>query len=80
MSSQTIQVEFQEFVQFATRRIERGEAGETVEDLVQQWRVGVDYAQTVADIRQGITDEACGRAVSVSEAFANVRRQVGIPE
>ena len=80
MSTQSIQYEFLEFVQFATRRIASGQAGETVEDLVQQWRGDADYAQAVADVRQGMADDADGCAVSVSEAFANIRRQVGIAE
>ena len=80
MSSQTIQYELQEFVQFATRRIASGQAARTVEELVQQWRGDSDYLQAIADVRQGIADEAAGRAVSVSEAFASIRGQVGIAE
>ena len=80
MPSESVKQEFQEFVQFATRSIERGDAGETVEDLVQQWRSDAEYAQAVADVRQGLADDAEGQAESVAQVFAEVRRQLGIAE
>ncbi len=80
MSSQTIQFELQQFVQFATRRIASGQTARTVEDLVQQWRGDAESLQAIADVRQGMADDADGRAVSVTEAFANIRRQARIAE
>jgi hypothetical protein len=35
-----------------------------------------EYEATVADIREGLKDYAIGRAESLSDAFADIRRQL----
>ena len=62
MPNHSIKTDLQDFVQFATHRIERGDSSESVEALVQQWRTDVEFSQTVADIRQGLADKAAGLA------------------
>ena len=39
-----------------------------------------EYAEAVADVRQGIADEAACKAQPLSDAFAEVRRQLGIAD
>ena len=78
MQAQTIDVEFQSFVQFATSRIESGVEAESVESLVQQWRDNREYDQTVADIRQALDDDAHGRSQAAAATFSDIRRQLGI--
>ena len=80
MSTQSIKNELQDFVQFASHRVERGEACESVEALVQQWRSDAEYSEAVADVRQGLADDAQGKAMPLSDAFADVRRQLGITD
>ncbi len=80
MPNRLIDVELQSFGQFATSRIECGDAGESVEDLVQQWRSDSEQAEVVGDVRQGLPDDAEGRAESVADAFADIRRHLGIAE
>jgi hypothetical protein len=80
MPSHSIKTDLQDFVQFAMRRIGCGDCGASVEDLVQQWRSDSEFAATVSDVRQGLMDDAGGRAESATDAFAEVRRQLGIAE
>ncbi len=78
MQTQSIQTELRDFVQFASTRVQTGDDGLSLEDLVRQWRQSTEYAQAVADVRQGITDAAQGKAKPISEAFADVRQKLGI--
>lgn len=80
MPSHSIEHELQEFVQFATRRIERGAVDESVETLLQQWRTDVEFSQTLADVRQGIKDKASGLSEPSDQVFADIRQQLGLPE
>jgi hypothetical protein len=78
MQTQSIQTELRDFVQFASTRVQTGDDGLSLEDLVRQWRQSTEYAQAVTDVRQGITDAAHGKAKPISEAFADVRQKMGI--
>lgn len=78
MQTQSIQSELRDFVQFASSRVQTGDDGLSVEDLVRQWRKTTEYAQAVEDVRQGLTDAAQGKAKPISEAFADVRQKLGI--
>ncbi len=80
MSSQSLRQELREFLQFAALRIERGAGVETVEDLLQEWRTESEFAQTVADVRQGLTDKVAGLSEPADEVFADIRRQLGLSE
>jgi len=78
MPSHSIQSELQNFVQFATRQIERGDTAESVEALVQQWRDDAESLATVGDVRQGLLDDASGLAEPAANVFAELRHQLGI--
>lgn len=73
-----IQTELRNFVQFATQRVETGELCSSLEELVQQWRRDTEYVETVADVRQGIADDADGKTQPVADAIAEVRQKLGI--
>ena len=80
MTSHSIHSELQEFVRFASHRVEQGADFSSVEDLVKHWRQNSEYAEAVADVRQGIADEAACKAQPLSDAFAEVRRKLGIAD
>jgi len=80
MQTQSIQSELRDFVQFASSRVQTGDDGLSVEELVRQWRQTTEYAQAVEDVRQGTTDAAQGKAQPISEAFADVRQKLGIAD
>jgi len=80
MQTQSIQSELRDFVQFASSRVESGNDRLSVEELVRQWRQTLESTQAVADIRQGVTDAAQGKAQPISDAFADVRRKLGIAD
>jgi hypothetical protein len=80
MPSHLLIQELREFVQFATHRLERGGRVESVEDLVQEWRTDSEFAGTVADVRQGMVDKAAGLSEPADQVFADIRRQLGLPQ
>ena len=80
MTTHSIQSKLQEFVRFASYRVEQGEDFSSVEDPVKHWRQNSEYAEAVADVRQGIADEAACKAQPLSDAFAEVRRKLGIAD
>lgn len=80
MQTQSIQSELRDFVQFASIRVQSGDDKLSVEELVRQWRQTTEYAQAVADVSQGVSDAAQGKAQPISEAFADVRKKLGISD
>lgn len=80
MQTQSIQSELRDFVQFASRRVESGDDRSSLEELVKQWREAAEYNEAVADVRQGIIDDAQGKAQPLADAFADVRRKLGIED
>jgi hypothetical protein len=80
MQTQSIQSELRDFVQFASIRVQSGDNELSVEELVRQWRQTTEYAQAVADVSQGVSDAAQGKAQPISEAFADVRKKLGISD
>ena len=80
MQTQSIQSELRDFVQFASHRVASGDDRLSLEELVRQWRQGAEYAETVADVRQGIIDDAQGKAQPLADAFADVRKKLGIAD
>jgi len=80
MQTQSIQSELRDFVQFASIRVQSGDNELSVEELVRQWRQTTEYAQAVADVSQGVSDAAQGKAQPISEAFAGVRKKLGISD
>ncbi len=80
MITHSIQSELQEFVRFASRHVEQGADFSSVEELVKRWRQNSEYAEAVADVRQGILDEAECKSQLLSDAFAEVRKKLGIAD
>lgn len=78
MTSPLIKIELQEFVQFALHHLERGDAGDTVEHLVQQWRNRQETAQLISDIQQGQFDDTQGLAEPAETVMAQIRQQLGV--
>lgn len=75
----SIHQDLHDFVEFATRRLKSGEAAPaSVEELVARWRQDAESTEAVADVRQGLADEVAGKAQSTTEAFADIRRRLGI--
>ena len=80
MQTQSIQAELRDFVQFASRRVEGGDNRLSLEELVRQWRLVTECAEAVADVKQGIIDDAQGKAQPLSNAFGDIRRKLGISD
>jgi len=80
MTTHSIQSELQEFVRFASRHVEQGADFSSVEELVKHWRQNSEYSEAVADVRQGILDEAACKSQPLSDAFAEVRNKLGITD
>ena len=80
MQTQSIQSELRDFVQFASSRVEGGDDRLSLEELLRQWRLGTEYAEAVADVQQGILDDADGKAQPNSDVFADIRRKLGIAD
>ena len=78
MSTQSIQTELRDFVQFASQRVKRGDECSSLEELVKQWRCDSEYAGAVADVRHGMEADAAGKVQPVDEAFAEVRNKLGL--
>lgn len=71
--------EFNRFVDFARIRVERGEA-KSLTQLLQAWQQQADDAQSIESIRQGLAEARAGKGQPVSEAFAEIRSQMGIEQ
>lgn len=80
MQTQSIQSELRDFFQFASIRVQSGDGELSLEELVRQWRQTTEYAQAVGDVNQGVADTAQGKAQPISEAFADVRKKLGISD
>ncbi len=80
MTTHPIQSELQEFVRFASRRVEQGADFSSIEELVKHWRQNSEYTEAVADVRQGIADEVACKSQPLSDAFVEVRRKLGIAD
>lgn len=78
MHTQSIQSELLDFVQFATSRVTNSNDNLSIEDLVNEWRQAGEFSQAVSDVRQGIDDDAKGKAQTLSDAFGEIRRKLGI--
>jgi len=52
----------------------------SLEDCVRRWEDRREYEESVAAIREGLADSAAGRTQTVEEAFADIRRELGLPE
>ncbi|MGD9858310.1 MAG: hypothetical protein AB7U20_25495 [Planctomycetaceae bacterium] len=69
--------DLQQFYDFALAEINNGGVS-SLDQCLRDWR---EYQETVAAIREGLglEDSAAGRTQSVDEAFADIRRELGLP-
>ena len=70
--------ELDDFIRFATGKLDSEEEPASLEELLTQWREQCEYAATVDDIRQGLDDINAGKGQSVADAFRDVRHQLGL--
>lgn len=68
-----------DFRQFALELIDREDVT-SLEECVRRWGDRREYNETVEAIREGLADAAAGRSQPVEEAFADIRRELGLPE
>ena len=80
MNTQSIRAELSDFVQFASRQIDIGDERLSMEELVRQWRLTAEYEGAVDDVRQGLIDDAQGKAQPLADAFAAVRLKLGLKD
>ncbi len=78
MATLSIKNQLNDFVEFASRRIETGTEVSSLEELFQQWRNDPEDSEAVDDVRQGIADVANGLAEPVEKVFSDIRRKLGI--
>lgn len=70
--------ELDDFIIFARDQLTTGDAMVSLEDCVRLWRERQERAETVADVIQGMRDDDAGLGMPLDEAFAAIRRQLGI--
>lgn len=73
------QAEIDAFRDFAMRKITNGGA-ESLQHCLQMWEEERESAESVAMIRDSLEDSAAGRTRPLDQAFADICRQLGIPE
>lgn len=71
------QQEIESFTRFAEARLEADDRHLSLEDCLRLWREQRERTQTIEDIRQGQCDYSAGRAEPLSEAFSDIRRELG---
>lgn len=72
--------ELDNFIRFATGKLDSDDEPASLEELLSQWREQCEYAATVDDIRQGLHDYAAGKGQSVTDAFRDVRHKLGLSD
>jgi len=72
--------DIEEFGRFAKKRLDNDDV-ESLVDLVRLWEAERrEYEETVADVRAGIADYDAGHGKEAKEAFAEIRKQMGLDE
>ena len=69
------QQDLQDFHRFGEEQLAGGGTA-SIDDLVAQWKAKRERERSVSDIRKGIAEYEEGKAVSVDEAFAEVKEQL----
>lgn len=67
------------FRAYAIELIDRKEVT-TLRECVCRWEDQREYDESVAAIREAIEDAAAGRSQPAGKAFADIRRELGLPE
>ena len=70
--------EIDEFADFAKQSLDSGFASLSLEDCVRLWREQQDKQESVRSILQSLEEDDVGLSQPLSEAFDDVRRQLGI--
>ena len=71
--------DLQAFKCFADEKLANGGA-DSISDLVRQWEAQRESQETIADILESHADIEAGRVKPLDEAFADVRKKIGLPE
>ncbi len=70
--------ELDDFVIFARDQLQADDSKASLEDCVRLWRERRERLETVADVIQGMRADDAGLGMPLNEAFADMRRQLGI--
>jgi len=65
--------DLKDFHRFAKEKLANGGV-ESLSQLAAEWE---EFRDTVADVRQGITDFEAGRHKPAEQAFADIRKKLG---
>ena len=69
------------FQQFAKQELGKAAGkGHSLRQLLNEWEMKRESEATAEDIWQGLTDLEAGRGKSAAQAFADVRRKLGLSE
>ena len=71
--------DLQAFKRFADEKLAGGGA-DSITDLAGQWEAQRESRETIADILESHSDIEAGRMKPLDEAFADVRKKMGLPE
>jgi hypothetical protein len=70
--------DLRDFTRFANEKLRNGGANSLVE-LAGEWESQRrEMEETIADIRQGHLDIDAGKVMPVADAFAEVRKEIGL--
>ena len=70
--------ELDEFTDFIRQRLDVEQASLSLEDCVRLWREQQDQQESVRGILQSAKEDEAGLSQPLTEAFDEVRRQLGI--
>lgn len=70
--------ELDSFHRFASERFADCGADASLEELLAIWRQAREYAETVADVREGLKDYDAGEGRSLADTFQEVRTDLGL--
>ena len=69
--------DLQAFNRFADEKLTNG-GGDSLVDIVRQWEAERESQETIADILESHADIEAGRVKPLDEAFADVRKKMGL--
>ena len=70
--------ELDEFTVFVRKRLDAAQANLSLEECVRMWREQQDQQESVRGILQSAKEDEAGLSQPLTEAFDEVRRQLGI--
>ena len=71
--------EIDEFRDFAIRKVNNGGV-ESLAECLRLWEDQREYEESIAALKESLGDSAAGRTKPVDQAFADIRRELGLPE